>query len=480
MVRKVAAALALPLLFAGLAHAQAPTSSDLQVQSLGALDLFSAGSADTGLSADLWKGASAPLMRDILPTLGAKPMSAATAGLAKRVLATGAAAPEGAGDDADLAGARVKGLLALGDVDAARAIIDRTPNVAQSATLSQAAAEAALIDGDDDKACRIGEAVTVDRGDIYWVRLRAFCQAKAGETDAAQLSFTLANQTRDAVYARLMGAVLGTVEPGAASLRNGLDYALSRQLKLPIEAAIATASPALKAKLAPQPPPNPSIVGDYTQAEASTLAFLRKTKGLAEFTAAAKDVAPAIAAQAQAKAVLQDPVLFARAAVAAGDLASAQAIRAELTGDTVPGAGPTDLALLDALIAVANGKVDAPTLDRVVERGRIDAAKSNAQPAALILAAFGGAMGPEARAEFAGFATPRGAALPARLTALDAAAEAGLTGETALLALSVADVGAAGPAPADRARIVQALRRAGLDADARAFAVEGLLLLQVK
>ena len=243
---------------------------------------------------------------------------------------------------------------------------------------------------------------------------------------------------------------------------------------------MAGAAPALKAKLAAPPPPNPAIVGDYTEAEASTLAFLRKAKGLAEFTAAAKDVAPAIAAQAQAKAVLQDPVLFARAAVAAGDLASAQAIRAGLTGDTVPGAGPTDLALLDALIAAAGGKVDAPTLDRVVERGRIDAAKSNAQPAALILAAFGGAMGPEARAEFAGFATPRGAALPARLTALDAAAEAGLKGEAALLALSVADVGAAGPAPADRARIVQALRRAGLETDARAFAVEGLLLLQVK
>ncbi|PVM71900.1 hypothetical protein DDF65_22655, partial [Caulobacter radicis] len=49
-------------------------------------------------------------------------------------------------------------------------------------------------------------------------------------------------------------------------------------------------------------------------------------------------------------------------------------------------------------------------------------------------------------------------------------------GEAAVLALSVAaDAGAAGPAAADRARIVAALNRAGLAADARALAVEGLL-----
>ena len=36
-------------------------------------------------------------------------------------------------------------------------------------------------------------------------------------------------------------------------------------------------------------------------------------------------------------------------------------------------------------------------------------------------------------------------------------------------------VGVAGPAPVDRARIARALHQAGLDADARAIVVEGLL-----
>jgi len=477
MVRNVAFALTLML---GAAASMGPAAAQVEVQSLDALDLFSTGSADTGLPTDLWKGSSAPLVRDILPSLGTRALSPAAAALAKRLLATAATAPDGAGNDAELAGARVKALLALGDIGHVDDILARTPNLTTSAALSQTAAEAALIDSNDDKACAIGDSMTTDRGAAYWVRLRAFCQARAGDMDAAQLTFTIANQQRDAVYARLMGAVMGAGEPGAASLRNGLDYALSRKLNLPLDAALPAASPALKARLTPPAPPPPPIVGDFTAAEAANLAFLRRAKGLAEFTAAARDAAPGIASQARARAVLQDPVLFARAALAAGDVEAARAIRGGMTGDAIPGAGPTDLALLDALIAAQAGQPDAQTLDRLIERGRLEGAKSPAQPAALILAALGGGMGAEARAEFADFAVARGVALPSRLAALDAAAEAGRKGETGLLALSIADVGPTGPAPADRARIVQALRRAGLDADARAFAAEGLLLLQIR
>jgi hypothetical protein len=115
-----------------------------------------------------------------------------------------------------------------------------------------ASAEAALITGDDDKACRIQDALTVDRGSPYWLRLRAFCQLKAGQTDAAQLTFQLAQSaTKDADYARLMGAALAGTPPGLANLKTGVNYALSRRLNLDIQTAgaMASASPALK------PPP---------------------------------------------------------------------------------------------------------------------------------------------------------------------------------------------------------------------------------
>ena len=232
-----------------------------------------------------------------------------------------------------------------------------------------------------------------------------------------------------------MGAKLaGAGNPGAASLRNGLDYAQSRSLGLGLSAA--TPAPAVAAALAAGEP------------------------GAASWSI---ESGPG-------------PLQAAMAAVAAGDLAGAQALRAGLTADAVP---VNELALLDGLIAAASGKPDGPTLDRLVERGAVSDAKSRGkmQNAAILLAALGGPMTPQARGEFARFAgAEAGKATVARGLALDLAGEAKLMGESALLALWIsAEAGAAGPTTGDRARIVRALRSAGLDEDARAFAVEGLL-----
>jgi hypothetical protein len=142
----------------------APAWGQVQVQSLAAPDLFSPPAAQTGLSGDLWKDASPGVVKEALPKLAAKPLSPAAAGLARRVLATGANAPAGIGDDPELGATRALALIALGEAKGADAVLDRVPGVAGSAPLSMAAAEAALITGADDKACRIGEALSVERG----------------------------------------------------------------------------------------------------------------------------------------------------------------------------------------------------------------------------------------------------------------------------------------------------------------------------
>lgn len=472
---------AAPLLAAWLTGVAAPALAQVEVQSLAPPDLFSTPAAQTDLGPDLWKDTAPDIARDVLPRLAARPLSPAFADLARRVLATGANGPTGVGADPELGAARAMALIALGEAVGADAVLDRAPGVAGSAALSLAAAEAALIKGDDDKACRIGEALTIDRGAAYWLRLRAFCQARAGE-GAAQLTFSLAQQqTKDADYARLMSAVLAGTPPGAANLRNGINYALSRRLGLDIQAAAATASPALQPVILPRT--DLSAIGpgaDLTAAETSDLAFLRQAKGLPAFIETARASSASIRTLAQADAPLRDPVLFARAALAAGDLPTAQLIRSRLTQDQIPVATITDLALLDAMISAASGKPDSQTLDRLIERGAQNGAKSPAQPAALLLASLGGAMSPQARGQFASFDVGKPAASTARLMLLDEAAAMGLKGETALLALSIAtEAGTAGPSPADRARIARGLARAGLLADARAVVVEGLLALQL-
>ncbi|MDQ0466625.1 hypothetical protein QO010_004421 [Caulobacter ginsengisoli] len=398
--------------------------SRIETTPLSGLDLFSAG--NPGLGADLWRGSSAEIARATIPAIGTKPLSPAARRLAIRLLSTGANAPEGAGSDPALAAARARALIALGEPAAANASVERAPNMAANEPLSQAAAEAALLVGDDARACAIGEALQSGRDGVYWLKLRAYCQAIANQPGAS-LTLTLAlEKAKDPVYARLMAAlVAGAGDPGAPSDRNGLERALSRRLNLPL-------------------PPAPHI-----------------------------DPIPPTTGMAGVDEV--------REAIALGDPQSAKASRAGLVQDAAAGLTANTLAMLDALIAAATGDNLGPTLDRLIERGDLGGPKSAAQPAAIILAALGGATSPDARAEFARFDVGKTAASPARLAALDRAAEAGLKGETALLVLSIAqDAGAAGPAPADRARIIQALRKVGLEVAARDFAVEGLMALSFK
>ncbi|CAN7235509.1 hypothetical protein LJR164_000941 [Phenylobacterium sp. LjRoot164] len=408
----------------------------VEVTPLAAPDAFANGARDTGLPADLWRGASLETARTVLPLVAAKPLSPAAAALARRVLATGANGPEGAAQDRDLAGARIAALIAQGGIKDAGTILSRTSGLESNPAMAQAGAEAALLAGQDERACAIGDGLASGREEIYWLRLRAYCQAREGQSDAAHVTFDLAQGVaRDATYGRLMGAKLaGTGNPGAASLRGGLDYALSRSLGLDL--AAATPAPAVAAALAASEP-------------AAATWNIESGPG---------------------------PLQAAMAAVAAGDLAGAQTLRAGLTADATP---VNELALLDALIAAAAGKPDGPTLDRLVERGAVSDAKTRGkmQNAAILLAALGAPMTPQARGEFAKFAgAEAGKATVARGLALDLGGEAKLMGESALLALWIsADAGDAGPATGDRARIIRALRLAGLEADARAFAVEGLL-----
>jgi len=414
----------------------------VEVAPLAAPDLFSAAGRDTGLPPELWRGTSAEIARAVFPLLAAKPLSPAAAALARRVLAAGATGPAGAGRDGALAGMRVAALIAQGDLKAGATILSRTPGLERDSELSKAAAEAALLTRDDDRACSIAGALGSGRDDIYWLRLRAYCQARAGQASAAQLTFDLAQaKAADATYARLMGAKLGgAAKPGVASLRNGLDYALSRDLGLDLAAA----------------KPSPAVAAGFSDADPGPPTWV---------------VEPG---PGEARAAL--------IALGAGDLARAQQIRTGLAQD--PPAAPvsaTDLAILDAALAVATGKPDGPTLDRLVERGGVGDPKARARPqtAALYLAALGAPLGEDPRAELAAFPVAEGKGSAARDLTLDLAAEARRLGETALLALWIsADAGAAGPAPGDRARIVRALAAVGLEADARAFALEGLLALK--
>jgi hypothetical protein len=389
-----------------LASAAPPAlAQGVEVATLAAPDAFSTPGRATGLPPDLWRGASGDTIAAVLPKLSQRPLAPAAATLARRVLATGAPGPQGLGPDPAVLAARAEALAALGEVKAAGAVLDHAPGLDRSPELSRAAAETALLAGDDPRACALAEALSVGREDVYWLRLRTYCQAIGGHADRAQLTFDLAQaQAADPVFARLMGAKLaGGGDPGAPALRNGLDFALSRSLGLDLSAAKPSVEVA--AALAPEPPVEPAWN------------------------------------------------------IPSGDSDRFAAARALAAGSALP----ADLVarLLDAAV-----KADA-------------VARPAAQAAALYVIAYAGASGPDFRGRLAALAVPEGRSPVGRNLALAQAAQDRLMGETAMLALwSCAEAGAAGLAPGERARIIQALSAAGLDADARNFAVEGLLALK--
>ena len=398
----------------------APPPIAVEAAPLRAPDLFSSDSGQpTGLPADLWKGASLDLARTVIPMAAVKPMSPGAQAFAARVMSTSSSAPDGGGSDTDLAAARIGVVLSLGDPIGARTMLEHTPGVRQSAALSQVAAETDLVLGREDEACSLGDNLAAGKDGPYFRRLRAYCLLKAGDKAGAQLAYDLtAEQAKDDVYKRLMGAaVSGAPAAGQqASLRNGLEYALSRQMGLDL-------TPALDKAWAPVA------------------------------TMLARD--PSAPAQTQAAAA-------ARIARRQADMNQAASLNP---------------AVRDAALSVADDKLNADLAERLAAAGA--SGQVVAQQALALYAAAGAPGAGRVRAAFATFDIGPTRANQARMLELDAVSAGGAKGDSALLALwLMTDAGEAGPSVADRARIVRALNRAGFPQDARRYALEGLLGLQ--
>lgn len=517
----------------------------VEAQALESLDLWSAAGRDAGLPRELWTGAHPGLVDAALDELARRPPEGPAAALARRLLAAGARAPEGA--PPELAHRRLRTLLALGDLEAAQAILARTPRIEASEPLSRVQAEVALWRGQDARACETAQALQAGRGGEWWLRLRAVCELVAGRAPAAQLTLDLWRQQggRDAVFERLFArALAGETGEGAAETGDALAWALSRRLGLAPAADLSGAHPALIQALAgdsrapraarlaavarglrlglvspetarlayapPEalgapaatdaaapPPPADDIdalaahpgpegeAGLYLLAragadpdlrQAAVLALLGRARDSADRRALARLAAPEIERLRAEFATDRDPAALAVAAAMAGDAPLARALLADAPR-TAGAADAHAFAALEAIVAAVEPARAGATLDRLVElagRGGREA-RAEAAAAALLLAALGTEMSPETRAVFAGLELPAPRAGPARLAVMQAAAEAGRMGETALHALAVLAPGSAAPTVADRAAAVRALRAVGLVDEARDLALDGLL-----
>lgn len=490
-----------------------------------------------GFPVDMWRGSDRAFIERLLPRLPVDFRSPAMHDLARRLLLSSAEAPAGP-QNANFLTIRAERLTALGDREGAAALLALVPESQRDATTEQIRLDAAFLAGQDEQACADTTAL-IQRfnQDLYLQKALIFCQAKAGQTDQATLGLDLLREQGnegDETFFDLISVLTGLrKEAKVDSLGEpkGLHMALLKATGTPLPADAADAAgsgdgadrlAALEQAVA-LGQAEPGDLARAYQDEPSTPEEVAGTIDLAPDTPHARAVLFKAAAQATVPttraALIQKALAAARqdgGFLAAGrvylplitELTPAPPIAAAAgeIGRALYLGGQYELASawLDTARAESERNPDAAAavpvlwlMSRIAGGGeplvwdaRSVAAWRQAQAAAgdeeadlraaRLFALFDG-LGEPAGAAWQVLADPEAPSSqpmsnPATWFALGDAAAAGRLGETVMLALFA--LGPEGPGathPIALGQAVESLRAVGLDAEARALAVEAAL-----
>ncbi|WP_428408107.1 hypothetical protein [Hyphococcus sp.] len=192
-------------------------------------DPFSIGGLQEGeqaLPGTLWSNADPRILDFLLSQAPARPASPSLGKAMRRTLLSPGAKPAGA--DASLGGKKLLALARAGFIDEARNISSLATTGRNDLVVAEAEATLNLLSGDAEAACRRGAALSGGREAIFWVRLRAFCYARAKEFDAFDLTMNLLRE-RGALSssdeALFFAAVAGTPPKAVPPIETPLQYA---------------------------------------------------------------------------------------------------------------------------------------------------------------------------------------------------------------------------------------------------------------
>lgn len=539
VTRSLALGLAAGVLLPVCAYAQGQEPAPMEVQQISELNAWSVGAlsrANGALPSDIWNRSDPAFLAAAFDRLPANYESPATMALARRVLLSGAEAPRGG--DADVAARkRFEALGRMGAADELATMASGAGSAATDVAIAQYAAQAELARNQRAQACNRGRAATVgEQVPPFLLRLRAYCAAVGGDRAAADLALELARaqNAADAWYSGAVAAaggapgarppaarydnslavqlsIAGGLRPGPNPLANASTLALvalarneqapqpqraqaaalafrrgvlsaaeTRTILAATPAEITSALPPIATALRRiQPLPTaagPEAVSVVALENARAIAdVLRQSTAYADFAAAARffraDIAGLQSAPDAASAVL-----FARAALAAGDVQLGQRLVASARQ---AGGDEATLAPLDAaLVALTGARNDqgSMAMQRRIDRAGAQNARAAARDVA-ILAALGAPLEGSVQTFLITNAPQGGArADSGSMLALASAVERGAAGEGALLA--AAALGEGGPARLDAEsveRIVRALRGLRMEDEARRIAAEAIL-----
>jgi hypothetical protein len=244
-----------------------------QVEGLAPPEVDSIG-LDGGFERTLWAGSDPQLVLTLLARLPVTSANPPLRALTRRLLVTGAPL-DGGMTGGRVLSARVERLLAMGDLDTAKRLLDQLPPSRGDSQLARLAAEAALFDGDDPGACQRANDLAPTGGAAFWAKIAVYCRLAAGDEAGARLGLDLlreAGQTDDAAFFQLASAVAdGRADGTAPPLPSpaAVHVALLRLAGVPLPASSLADPPAAVLTVAAR---EPKLAGDR-QLESAERAF---------------------------------------------------------------------------------------------------------------------------------------------------------------------------------------------------------------
>ena len=332
-----------------------------------------------GFGLPLWRGSSRAAVARLLEGLPQTVSSPALRSVLFRVLAAGAAPPEGEGPR--LAPLRVRHLRNLGRGREAALLVEAAGLEAPPAAVGSEAVDPALASGDLQAACTAADAEMMRAPTAYVQRAAAFCAVTAGNVDRARLILDILREVDTGGDALFEGLILRAMDASAEGAP-----------PLPDDGPMTALNVAMLAWLNQAPPEVWSLRSDAeavraraglvrTEAEAEEAARkgLLEPKALLARYLTASDTEHPRALLARAAVEAEDPqkkmealALLWEDALAAGLLAPLAAATVEFAAPVVPTTELAPHTVTIVLAALAAGRFD------IAERWYVAAVKRGA------------------------------------------------------------------------------------------------------
>jgi hypothetical protein len=216
------------------------------------------GPTEGGFDRPLWQGSDPELVSRLLVDLPVVTLVPPLRELTRRLLVTGS--PPGSHEPGRMLALRIDRLVAMGDLDTAKALVDRLPPAATDSVLARRAAEVALLLDDNQSACRLADSLGPTSGADFWAEIAVYCRLVEDDRSGARLGLDLmreADQTGNGAFFALATAI--TDQTGPPPLEDfaepaAIHLALLALAKWPLpEHALAHAAPPVLAAVAREP-----------------------------------------------------------------------------------------------------------------------------------------------------------------------------------------------------------------------------------